>query len=402
MVRGVLVGLLAAMTLLSLVGVVGTGTQTTSGTIRGRVFEDLNSDGVCVGTGEPGLAGIPVEFIHESNATIFLQTEQDGTYSLVGVGFGTWQVTVRPGSGFVATSQQSISVTLSSEQPEVKGIDFCVARVPAGVIIKEQLSNGLIYADQPLVYGITAVNDIDMTAVGVIMTDSLPAGVTFKTTARASIPCNYIFDLTGATGGSVVCDFGTMPAFTSKGVIIGVDTPLNGGTRENTAELSSGATSNTVSTNIIGHADMSITKADSPDPVGAGDPLLYTIQVHNDGPSSATGIVVTDTLWNGVAITGMSAGCSYPGTGDTVTCMAPDLIKNATATINITVTAPAHGPLVNMVDVSTTNEVAAAGDSTGDNTATAITNGLKFYLPVVLHQFPSVTTHVTLSGKEVS
>jgi hypothetical protein len=75
------------------------------------------------------LAGIPIEFIHESNAKIVVQSTQDGTYSLVGVGFGTWQVTVMPGSGFAATSQQSFSVTLTSENPEVTGIDFCVGRV---------------------------------------------------------------------------------------------------------------------------------------------------------------------------------------------------------------------------------------------------------------------------------
>jgi hypothetical protein len=129
MTRRVLIGLLAALVLLSLIGVVGAGAQAQSGTIRGTVFEDLNSDGACVGTGEPGLAGIPIEFVHESNARIVVQTVQDGSYSLVGIGFGTWQVAVQPGSGFVATSQQSFSVTISSDQPEVTGLDFCVERV---------------------------------------------------------------------------------------------------------------------------------------------------------------------------------------------------------------------------------------------------------------------------------
>ena len=129
MIRRAFIGLLAALVLLSLIGVVGAGAQTDSGTIRGTVFEDLNSDGACVGTGEPGLAGIPIEFIHESNARIVVQSTSNGTYSLVGVGFGTWQVNVQPGSGFVATSQQSFSVSLTSEQPEVTGIDFCVGRV---------------------------------------------------------------------------------------------------------------------------------------------------------------------------------------------------------------------------------------------------------------------------------
>ena len=131
MTKRVLIGLLAALVLLSLIGVVGVGAQAQSGTVRGTVFEDLNSDGVCVGTGEPGLAGIPIQFVHQApgNATIVVQSTQNGTYSLVGIGLETWRVTVQPPSGFAATSQQSFLVTLTGDQPEVTGIDFCVGRV---------------------------------------------------------------------------------------------------------------------------------------------------------------------------------------------------------------------------------------------------------------------------------
>ena len=47
-------------------------------------------------------------------------------------------------------------------------------------------------------------------------------------------------------------------------------------------------------------ADLSVTKADSPDPVLSGQPLTYTLTVHNDGPASAPSVSLTDTLPAGV------------------------------------------------------------------------------------------------------
>jgi uncharacterized repeat protein (TIGR01451 family) len=43
-------------------------------------------------------------------------------------------------------------------------------------------------------------------------------------------------------------------------------------------------------------ADLSVTKADSPDPVTAGDNLTYTVTVTNNGPDPATSVTVTDNL----------------------------------------------------------------------------------------------------------
>src|SRR3954451_23526367 len=47
-------------------------------------------------------------------------------------------------------------------------------------------------------------------------------------------------------------------------------------------------------------ADVSVTKSDSPDPVVAGSPIAYSIQVRNAGPATATHVVVTDKLPSGV------------------------------------------------------------------------------------------------------
>jgi uncharacterized repeat protein (TIGR01451 family) len=70
-----------------------------------------------------------------------------------------------------------------------------------------------------------------------------------------------------------------------------------------------------------GSADLKITKADSPDPVGVGSVLTYSIRVENLGPNGATGVTVTDQLPKGVDFVSATAGpgqCTSKGTK--VTC----------------------------------------------------------------------------------
>ena len=102
--------------------------QSSNGSIEGTVYHDQNADGVCVSTGEPGLAGVPVDFVSDDGFTITLQSGSDGTFGLVAVGFGRWRVTAKPGTGFTVTSQETIEVILSTEQPMASGVDFCVAQ----------------------------------------------------------------------------------------------------------------------------------------------------------------------------------------------------------------------------------------------------------------------------------
>src|SRR5262249_53730212 len=49
-------------------------------------------------------------------------------------------------------------------------------------------------------------------------------------------------------------------------------------------------------TDVKTQADLSLTKADSPDPVVAGTQLTYTLVAHNGGPSDAQAVVVSDSL----------------------------------------------------------------------------------------------------------
>src|SRR6185503_2479063 len=87
--------------------------------------------------------------------------------------------------------------------------------------------------------------------------------------------------------------------------------------------------------------DLSVTKTDSPDPVVQGTQLTYTINVTNNGPATANGIVVTDVLDSNTSYVSSSIPCS--GT-TTLTCSVGNLTVGASTSFTITVLVSASAP----------------------------------------------------------
>ena len=78
----------------------------------------------------------------------------------------------------------------------------------------------------------------------------------------------------------------------------------------------------------------------------AGQPVAYTIAVTNTGTTSATLVTVQD-----LPATGLGTPTGFTGAGATcstslLTCTLPSLAGGATASFNITFTAPAAGTLI--------------------------------------------------------
>jgi uncharacterized repeat protein (TIGR01451 family) len=68
-------------------------------------------------------------------------------------------------------------------------------------------------------------------------------------------------------------------------------------------------------------ADMSISKADAPDPVIAGNNLTYTLTVTNNSPNPAADVLVTDNLpyTSFVSCNGSNGTCGGSGYARTIT-----------------------------------------------------------------------------------
>ena len=149
-----------------------------------------------------------------------------------------------------------------------------------------------VLASSNLVYTILVTNFGPSSANGVVVTDSLPANVTFVSASGGG----------ANTSGVVSWSLGTLANGQVSNVTVTVTAPASG-SLTNVASVSSptgdpNSTNNVtlpVVTSVPPVADVAIGKTAAAN-VLASSNLTYTISVTNFGPSSASGVVVTDTL----------------------------------------------------------------------------------------------------------
>jgi len=105
-------------------------------------------------------------------------------------------------------------------------------------------------------------------------------------------------------------------------------------------------------------ADLTISSANSPNPVQAGEQLTYTLTVTNNGSSEAVDTVVVDSIsYPGGPLSALPSQGSCSGT-EPVTCNLGTLVNGATATIILTGTLEPTfaGPLTNTANVESATE----------------------------------------------
>lgn len=247
------------------------------------------------------------------------------------------------------------------------------------VVIAKSVDEATASPNDTLLYTILVTNDGPSTATGVTLTDTLPAGVTFVsgTTTVGGQTVN------GAPGNATVTStIGTLAAGATATIRITatIDSGASG-TLTNTAVVAAtdeAVTANntaTAATTVTPEVDLAITKTD--DDLGAtlapGDTVTYTLDVVNNGPSTATDVTVTDLLPNGATF--VPAGSTSPDTTSSVaggTQLTYDLGSlasgaNASITIVATIDAAFTGTLTNTASVAA-NE---AETTTANNSATA-------------------------------
>jgi uncharacterized repeat protein (TIGR01451 family) len=213
-----------------------------------------------------------------------------------------------------------------------------------------------------LTYSINVTNNGPSDAASVTMTDTLPPNTTFVSESQLTGPAFICTNPPSGGTGAVSCSIATLTAGTSATfsivVQIAVAAPL--GPSSNTATVTASSAdpnpannSSTVVTSIVlATADLSITKTPAPGPYGTGLPLTYTIVVSNGGPSTATGVTVTDILPAGTTFQSATPGGACSGT-TTITCNAGTLANGASATFTLTVTLPSSpGPVTNTASVT--------------------------------------------------
>jgi len=121
------------------------------------------------------------------------------------------------------------------------------------------------------------------------------------------------------------------------------------------------------------YADLEIAKAGSPATAIAGESLTYTLTITNSGPSTATSVIVTDTLPAGVTVGSVSPKCGH--SGRTVTCTLGDLVRDHTATLTavVTVNSSVTGTISNSAIVTATTTDTNTVNNTASEETTVTT-----------------------------
>lgn len=153
-----------------------------------------------------------------------------------------------------------------------------------------------VHPGEILIYTVNIKNNGPSDSVGVILTDTLPLTVTLP---------SYSLD-NGVTWNTWLgtLPLGTITNGSTKTVLIrGTVASAATGTISNTASVASTTldpnlsnNTATTTTTVSPLADLSIVKTATPSPVNAGAQLIYTLVITNNGPSTATNILVTDNV----------------------------------------------------------------------------------------------------------
>ncbi|MCI0730858.1 MAG: discoidin domain-containing protein, partial [Chloroflexi bacterium] len=234
-------------------------------------------------------------------------------------------------------------------------VAFLLTRGGPELAIAATASVDPVIAGQELNYTITISNTGSGRAEGVVLTDTLPAGVTFV--SASADECQP-----GAVAGVIVCQLSDA---VGGGDIIQIDltVAVDGAAREtlfNTialkhAEQEGEATQGQTATMVVSQVGLSADMA-GPESGGAGQEVAYQVALGNEGPSHAREVVVTYRLPAGTlgAHAASSKGNCGEAEGSELRCEMGVVESGATIPVTITVVpGPENvGALVSAVTVT--------------------------------------------------
>jgi uncharacterized repeat protein (TIGR01451 family) len=230
-----------------------------------------------------------------------------------------------------------------------------------------------VAAGSNITYSITVENKGPDTATTPTFTDSIPANTSFVSISAPGWNC-------GAYPPNCTrnADMANNDTDTITLVVKVVGTPSSctitntASVASNTPDPNSSNNSSTEKTSVSGCADVQVTKSDSPDPVTAGKNLTYSITVKNNGPTTATGVKLSDSIPANTTFVSFTCPggwtCSTPPVGGsgTVTATNSSLADGASATFTLVVKVsltPNGCTITNTASVTSSSADANAGNN---------------------------------------
>lgn len=332
----------------------------------------------CLAASGAGNLNTRVNLLNNGTATFQITATPDPSAP---AGSVTNTVTIAPPAGAVDTNPDNNAAS-----------DTDTFTPQADLSITKTDGVSAVTAGTGLTYTITVRNNGPSTVSGATVTD--PLSSKFGT---ASWTC------TASAGGSCAASNGTgsinttvnlSPGATATFIIMTSVAPAATGSLVNTATVTSPvavpdtAPSNNSATDtdtINPSADLAITKTASPNPVNATGEVTFTINVTNNGPSTANDVTVTDPLATGLTLVSATSTQGSCSGAETITCNIGSLdaaAPNNVATITIKAKVAGNyppGPLANTAVGGGSTSDPNNGNNSGSSTITVLkAPGAKF------------------------
>jgi len=219
-------------------------------------------------------------------------------------------------SGTLANSVV-ITSTTSDPNPDDNDDDEQTAIATADLAVSKTVDDPVPNEGDTIVYTITVSNGGPDDATGVVLTDTLPTGVTYaaySTSQGGYDSGSGRWTVGGLSNGSVATL--TLMATVDTGTAGQTITNTTDGLSADQADPNTGNNADSA-TITVQSADLGVSKGVDNSTPNEGDTIVYTITVSNGGPDDVTGVVLTDTLPTGVtyAAHSISQGGYNSGSG---------------------------------------------------------------------------------------
>ncbi|QDS90303.1 Cna protein B-type domain protein [Rosistilla ulvae] len=396
-------------------------------TLGNQVWEDLNNNGLFDSTTESGIENVAVNLYEDTDGNgqftagtdTFIDsttTDASGIYTFTNLLPGDYIVQLpesnfdtggvlnnfvsstgvadpnndidNDDNGVMLAGQGIVSAAitlLANSEPTNDGdtnsdtnlsLDFgVVSTLDIQVVKSLSTTTPTAIAGDQLTYVLTILNNGPIDGTGVTVTDTLPASLSIvsMTSSQGSVTSN---------GNALTADLGNLASGATATITVVTTLAASAaGTVSNTANVTSNETDSdptnnqsTVVNTITQETDLSITKTDVGDPTSPGNTIDYNLTVTNNGPSNATGVVVTDNLPTGVTfVSGTGSQGTVTNNNGVITANVGNLASGSTATVTIRVSVASGttGTISNQATV-TGNEPDPVTTNNSSSTTTTV------------------------------
>ena len=256
----------------------------------------------------------------------------------------------------------SVTFDYVTNTPAVADLSLSASAVPEPVIVGSNL-----------IYSLTVSNAGPATASGVVVSNPIPANVTFVSATGGSTPA----------GGSLLVNLGSLAAGATNSVQIVVQLTAAGkltnlfqvfANETDPVLINNSVTVVSTVTNVPAlPVDVALSLTAEPNSVAVGAPLTYSLTVTNNSSTTATGVVVSNTLPPNVTLLSLlpSEGSASNNAG-VVTYSVGSLPNGSAATLAIVVIPNVAGSLTNTASAFSLQTDSQPTNNSVTNVTTAV------------------------------